>query len=81
MSDKAVEQENVRIHVGVEEKIGLPQYSSATITASLSRVVADGDEAYLDTELRKVAQIVENFVAEERQALLKSVQESQAGNA
>lgn len=74
---KKVDLEPVRINVSATEKIGLPQYSSVTISASLSRSVPDGDDDYLKTELLKVASIVEEFVAEERQTVLNSVQSSQ----
>lgn len=67
----------VKIMTSFSEKVGLPQYSSVDIgPISVSRFVADGDEDHLLDEIRKTAQIVEQFIAEERDAVLKMVQDS-----
>lgn len=63
----------VKIYVGAEEKVGLPNYSNVVITASLSRYVSDGTDEELKASLRETAAIVEEFVAEERQAVLASL--------
>lgn len=70
----ALEESKVRIHVGVEEKIGLPEYSSATIHASITRDIPEGTDEEIAAALRANAVIAEEFLAEERQVLLKSVQ-------
>lgn len=64
----------VKIYVGAEEKIGLPNYSNVVVSASLSRYVPEGSAEELKTALRESARIVEEFVAEERQSVLKDIQ-------
>lgn len=65
-----VSQGEVKIYVGAEEKIGLPNYSNVSISASVSRVVPEGTDEEISTALRATAKIVEDFVAEERQNVL-----------
>lgn len=60
------------IEVYAEEKVGLPNYSNVTIGHRISRTyVGPVDELTLT---REIADEVEAFVAEERQAILASVQ-------
>jgi len=52
----------------IEEKIGLPSYSSVTIRASLSRNIEDTDEAR-----QEVIDLVEAVTAAERGKVLDSL--------
>ena len=68
-----------KLYVGLEDKIGLSNYSSATAMASVSREIEDpgGDEALqiFAAELRKMAEeVLEPFIAAERQNILDTVQ-------
>lgn len=60
------------IEVVAEEKIGLPQFSSVTVGTRLSRTF-DGQ---IDEEAtrREMADLVESYVANERQQILASIQ-------
>lgn len=60
------------IEVNAEEKVGLPNYSNVTIGTRISRTyVGAVDEV---TVQREIADVVESLVAEERQAVLASIQ-------
>jgi len=73
-------QKVAKIYVGAEDKIGLPNYSSVTISGSVSREVPDtGDDAALQSELRRNFVLVEEVLAEERQNVLRSLQEEAKG--
>ena len=63
----------VKIFVSAEEKIGLPNYSNVSVSASLSRFVPEGTDEELKKALRETAAIVEEFVAEERATVLASL--------
>ena len=52
----------------VEEKIGLPNYSSVTVRASVSRNIEDTDEAR-----QEVTDLVESIIARERSVVLESL--------
>jgi hypothetical protein len=59
------------VTVNAEEKVGLPNYSNVTIGTSVSRTFSgEVDEVAVQKEL---AELVEGFVAGERQAILESL--------
>lgn len=67
----------VKIMTSFSEKVGLANYSSAEIgPISITRFVEDGDDTHLLEEIRQTARIVEQFMAEERQAVLDMIQSS-----
>lgn len=75
-----IKNKTARLYVGLEDKIGLPNYSSATAMASISREIDDpsGDEALelFKQEMRKMAEeVLEPFIAAERENILRMVQE------
>jgi len=77
---KEITQKTARLYVGLEDKIGLPNYSSATAMASISREVEDsgGDEALeiFREEMEKMAaEVLEPFISAERENILKMVQD------
>lgn len=66
----------VKIMTSCEEKIGLPHYSNIVVgPISVSRYVEDGDDEHILQEIKNTARIVERFIAEEREVVLKMVQE------
>lgn len=69
------------VSMGASEKIGLPQYSNVDIgPASVSRFVPDKPDEIRDG-LRMVLTIVEQVLAEERDAVVKAVNDAKAGTA
>lgn len=67
----------VKIMTSFSEKVGLPQYSSVDIgPISISRFVEDGDDEHLLSEVRRTAALVEQFIAEERDAILKMIKDA-----
>jgi hypothetical protein len=71
-----VEQEVTKdkIAVWTEEKIGLPNYSNISIGASLSRVIEPGlTAAEVSASLNEASDIVEKFLAVERERVLDSL--------
>lgn len=66
----------VKIHVHVEEKIGLANYSNVTIGASITRLVDEGTDEEILTHIRETARnTVEEFLAEERENVLEMVRQ------
>jgi len=64
-----------RINFHVDDKIGLPNYSSISYGLSLTRDVPDtGSAADLRPAIEEVVAEVEGFVAEERARILEMVQ-------
>lgn len=61
-----------KIHVHAEEKIGLPNYSNVVIGSSITRYVEDTED--MQPALRRAADDVESFLAEERASVLQMVQ-------
>lgn len=67
----------IKIMTSSSEKVGLPDYSSVDIgPISVSRFIPEGDDNYVKEELRKNLLLVEELIAEVRQEVLESVQES-----
>ena len=67
----------IKIMTGSSEKVGLPDYSSVDIgPISVSRFITEGDEEYIKNELRKNLVMVEELIAEVREEVLQSIQES-----
>lgn len=67
----------VKIMTGAEEKVGLEGYSNVVIgPISISRWIEDGDDEHIKNELRKNLLLVEELIAEVREEILASVQES-----
>ncbi len=67
----------IKIMTGSSEKIGLPNYSSVDIgPISVTRFIEEGDDEYIKNELRKNLLLVEELIAEVREEVLQSVQES-----
>lgn len=67
-----LQEGQVKIHVHVEEKIGLANYSNVTIGASITRIVPEGTEAELLTHIQETARgTVEEFLAQERENVLE----------
>lgn len=67
----------VKIMVSSSEKIGLPQYSSVDVgPISISRIIPEGDDEYIKENLRHNLELVEEIIAEVREQVLLSVQES-----
>lgn len=65
----------VKIMTSFSEKVGLPQYSSVEIgPISVTRFVQDGDDEHILEEIRNTSRIVEQFIAEEREAILEMIQ-------
>lgn len=65
----------IKIMASFSEKIGLPNYSNVEVgPISVTRYVEDGDDDHVAEEIRKTARIVENFLAEEREFVLKTLQ-------
>ncbi len=63
-----------KIAVWTEEKIGLPNYSNISIGASLSRVIEPGlTAAEVSASLNEASDIVEKFLAVERERVLDSL--------
>jgi len=70
-----VEQKTAKIHFHVDDKIGLPSYSSISYGLGITRDVPDnGDLEEIMAEVEKLVSEVENFVAEERARILDVVQ-------
>lgn len=70
------ETEMVKLSSWAEEKIGLANYSNVTVGGSIARYVPNGDRETIANELRNNFELVEEIVAEQRQAVLESLQES-----
>lgn len=67
----------LKIMVSGSEKVGLPSYSSVDIgPVSVTRIIEEGDEEYIKGELRKNILMVEDLIAEIREEVLETVQES-----
>lgn len=67
----------IKIMTSSSEKIGLPNYSSVDIgPISVSRIIEEGDDNYLREEIQRNLRLVEEIIAEEREQVLLSVQES-----
>lgn len=73
MSD--IEPGTVKINVYVEDKIGLPNYSSVTIGGSITRIVPEGDADVLSSEFATNFELVEKVLAVERAKVLGEIQE------
>lgn len=67
----------VKIMTGAEEKVGLENFSNVVIgPISISRWIEDGDDEYIKEELKRNLLLVEEIIAEVREDVLTSVQES-----
>jgi hypothetical protein len=67
----------IKIMTSSSEKVGLPDYSSVEIgPISVTRFIAEGDDEYVKGELKKNLLLVEELIAEVREEVLASVQES-----
>ena len=67
----------IKIMTGSSEKVGLPDYSSVDIgPISVSRFIPEGNDEYIKKELRKNLEMVEELIAEVREEVLQSIQES-----
>ena len=67
----------IKIMTSSSEKVGLENYSSVDIgPISVSRFIPEGDDEYVKEELRKNLILVEELIAEVREEVLASVQES-----
>ena len=72
-----IEAGTLKIMTSSSEKVGLPNYSSVDVgPISVTRVIPEGDEDYIKGELRKNLLMVEELIAEVREVILQSVQES-----
>jgi hypothetical protein len=70
----------LKIMTSSSEKVGLAGYSSVDIgPISVTRIIPEGDEEYVKEELRKNLLLVEELIAEVREEVLASVQESKKG--
>jgi len=70
----------IKIMTSSSEKVGLENYSSVDIgPISVTRFIAEGDDEYIKEELRKNLVLVEELIAEVREEVLASVQESKKG--
>ena len=72
-----IEAGTLKIMTSSSEKVGLPNYSSVDIgPISVTRLIPEGDEEYIKEELRKNLMMVEELIADVREIVLESIQES-----
>lgn len=76
MTEEINELKTIKLASWAEEKIGLANYSNVTIGGSITREIPEGDDEFVAQKLRENFELIEGIVAEERQKVLESVQES-----
>ena len=66
----------VKLATWAEEKIGLENYSNVKIGGSITRYVPEGDDEFIAAQLRENFELVERIVAEQRELVLETIQNS-----
>lgn len=70
----------IKIMTSSSEKVGLPNYSSVDIgPISVTRLIEEGDDEYLETEIKRNLELVERIIADVREEVLASVHKSKSG--
>lgn len=78
---EASQAQVAKINVSLEEKIGLPDYSHVRIFASVTRDVPDeSDDQILEDMVATTRNILEPFLAQERELVLGDLQDKATGD-